>query len=214
MQYYLFFKLLITIYCFILSSINLKNEIKRTQKQKELCEQIGWEFYRRGKKAQLNNLLHFYIFSFGSFKQIRNLLYSKTEKINIAIFDYHARIKSHTGIATVIYFRSPLLNLPNFNLLRKPHLATNTFGNQEVAFLSNSEFSNKYSLLTDDEEAVRKVFSNRLINYFEQKRVLNVEGAKDRLILYCSDGIVEPERIKFFLEEGYRVLELFEETQQ
>ena len=31
-----------------------------------------------------------------------------------------------------------------------------------------------------------------------------MEGAKDRLILYYSDGIVEAERIKYFLEEGYQ----------
>ncbi|GAB4541496.1 MAG: hypothetical protein Tsb0014_33500 [Pleurocapsa sp.] len=214
MEFLIFIELLFAIVGFISSLIILIDEIIRTHNLKEISKQIGWNFYRKGKTSQLNNLLHFYLFSLGSFKQMRNLLYSQTEELNIAIFDYHFKFDRHTDIKeTVIYFRSPLLNLPNFNLLRKPHLTTNTFGDRHVVFPSNPVFSEKYSLLTDDEEAVRRVFSDRLLTYFEQKRTLNAEGANDRLILYCSDGVVQSDRIESFLEEGYRAFELFKEIQ-
>ncbi len=205
-------KVLIPIYCLILSLINLNDEIKRTQKLQITCSVMGWKFSKRGKTEQINNLLHFYLFSLGSFKKIRNLLYSQTEELNTAIFDYQTQIAGNKLIETVIYFRSPQLNLPNFNLLRKPYLEENTFGDQDIVLSSNSEFAEKYALLSDDEAAVRQLFSNSLINYLAQKRTLNVEGSGDRLILYCSDGIVKPERLEAFLEEGTYILELFQES--
>ena len=214
MEFLIYLEILLAILRLISSLIVLFDDINRTRDMKEVSEELDWAFYPKGATSQLNNLLHFYLFSFGGSKQIRNLIYSKSEEINVAIFDYRFKLNGKKGVKkTVIYFRSPLLNLPNFNLLRKPHLKTNTFSDREVVFSSNPVFFEKYSLLTDDEAAVRRIFSDRVLAYLEQKRTLNIEAAKDRLIIYCSDGVVNSERIEAFLEEGHRVFELFREIQ-
>lgn len=213
LEFMMIVRLLIPICGLILSLGNLRYEVKRTKGIKKIAEERGWEFSDRGETAQLNNLLHFYLFSFGKAgtKQIRNLIYGKTEKLNTAVFDYC--VQGNTKVATVVYFRASDLNLPSFNLLRKPYIeSSQTFGNKELDFSDNSEFTEKYALFTDDETAVRLLFSDRLLDYFTQKKMLNIEAAEDRLILYCSDPIVEPDRIDAFLEEGQRLLELLKKS--
>ena len=170
MEFMVFLELLVIILNFISSLIIFINDVNRTREMKEIGEQIGLTFYRIGKTSQLNNLLHFQLFSLdlGSFKQMKSLLYTKTEELNTAIFDYHFEINRYADI-TVIYFHSPLLNLPNFNLLRKPHFTDNTFGDRDVIFHSNPIFSDKYFLFTDDEEAVRRVFNERLLTYLSRR---------------------------------------------
>lgn len=140
----------------ILSLLNLKHELKRTKELKNICKKSGWEFHKKGETAQLNNLLHFCLFSSikAKKKQIRNLLYNKNKELNTAVFDYY--IDENKRLATLIYFRSPQLNMPNFNLRRKPYIANNTFGEQDIVFSANSEFSDKYALFTDDEAAIRE----------------------------------------------------------
>ncbi len=213
LEFYIIFVRILVPFCgLILSLMNLQYELKRTKELKNTCANLGWEFSKKGKKAQLNNLLHFYLFALGSAKKINNLIYSKTNELNTAIFDYQTQISGSKTIATVVYFRSPQLDLPNFNLLRKPYLPGNTFSDREVTLSLNAEFSEKYALLSDDEAAVRALFSDRLIDYLAQKKALNIEGSGDRLVIYAANGMVKAERIEAFLEEGKRILELFHES--
>ena len=60
-------------------------------------------------------------------------------------------------------------------------------------------------------ESVRCVFNDHVLSYFEQKRGVGTEGGGDQLIFYRSEKRIHPYQMRFFMEDGFRVLELFKQ---
>ena len=192
-------------------------EKQRTEMLKGVSKQIGLPFYPKGNPSLIDELSQFHLFSQGNSKEITNLFHGQAQQAEVAMFGYHYRIgigkNSQTHSQTVIYFRSSSLNLPRFALRPEKlfHKIGQVFGYQDVDFDSHPMFSQYYLLRADDVERVRCVFSDHVLAYFEQKRGVGTEGGGDQLIFYRSEKRIHPYQMRFFLEEGFRVLELFKQ---
>ena len=68
-----------------------------------------------------------------------------------------------------------------------------------------------YLLRADDEEAARRVFSDQVLSYFEQQQGASTEGGRDQLIFYQSGKRIDPDQVAPFVEDGFRVFELFKQ---
>ena len=64
-------------------------------------------------------------------------------------------------------------------------------------------FSKRYLLRGDNEESIRNLFNTRVLEYYEQRLGMSMEGDGVKLIYYRSSKRVPPDKIQDFLQEGY-----------
>ena len=84
----------------------------------------------------------------------------------------------------------------------------------DINFENHPTFSKGYLLRGDDENAIRELFTDEVLNFYEQDSRLTTEGSGNKLLFYRNGDLVEPEDIKSFLNEGFNVLSLFQPTDQ
>ena len=223
---------------------------QRTKKFKDLAEQMGMEFSAKGDSALIESLSviatlmgtthsptgqHWTVRG----RKITNMLYGDaeqlglTEDVEVRIFDYKytkgVLQHSETLEQTVIYFRSPQLNLPTFTLQPevvgdKINPLVQTF--RDIDFESGQaavQFSGKYVLKGKDERKVRALFTDEVLALFASKDSVVTQGSGDQLVLFRCEGVlpdkhptwgyvltkIEPEDIPAFMKEGLEVFRLF-----
>jgi hypothetical protein len=118
---------------------------------------------------------------------------------------------SNYCVQTVICFRSPELDLPAFCLRPKSvfHRIATLFGYQDIGVDGHALFSKTYLLRGRDEAGVRKLFTDDVLSYYERSTSLFTEGNGNQLMFYRWAKRVDPDQIRFFVQEGFEVLSLF-----
>jgi hypothetical protein len=118
---------------------------------------------------------------------------------------------SHTWAQTVVCFQLARDVLPHFELRPESvfHRIGAWFGYQDINFESHPKFSQKYLLRGGDEQAVRDLFTDDILEWFEGTNGVSVEGRGDRLLFYRQANRADPELIRRLLQEGFEVLSLF-----
>jgi hypothetical protein len=112
---------------------------------------------------------------------------------------------------TVLYLRSDKLNLPPFVLTKHGFWngVSSAFGVQkDINFESHKDFSDSYSLLGADETAIRNLFDEQVISYFENNRTFSAEGRGQEMIVYCDKLMTDD--IQPFMEKGLEAFKLFQ----
>jgi hypothetical protein len=195
--------------------INYLVEKKRTEGMKHVAEELGFEFFPKGDGPLLTELSLFNLFTQGHSRRLYNLMRGEANNLEVDIFDYTyvtgSGKSSHTWNQTLICFGMPDTNLPSFSL--RPETFWDKigswFGYQNINFDSHANFSDKYLLRGRDEEAVRALFRDEVLDYFERQPGLSVEGYGHRLIFYRQSKRIDPDNVRGLLEEGFKVLPLF-----
>lgn len=63
------------------------------------------------------------------------------------------------------------------------------------------QFSSRYRVACEDEDAVKKLFGFHVIDLFKHRKVLTVQGKGEWLLAYRQNKEIRPRRISEFLEE-------------
>ena len=131
--------------------------------------------------------------------------------------DSQSRLKLGSSVIGIqqaaVSIRSPQLNLPQF-ALRPQHLfhrIGEVFGYQDIDFDYHPQFSKNYLLRGNNEQQVRKLFTNEVLGFFESQDGVSTEGDGDQLIFYRALTRIKPEDVHLFREEGLRVFRLFKQ---
>ena len=223
---------------------------QRTKKFKDLAEQMGMSFSAEVDDALIESLSVIATLMGTTYsptgqhwtvrgRKITNMLYGDaeqlglTEDVEVRIFDYKytkgVLQHSETLEQTVIYFRSPQLNLPTFTLQpevvgEKINPLVQTF--RDIDFESGQaavQFSGKYVLKGKDERKVRALFTDEVLAFFASKDSVVTQGSGDQLVLFRCEGVlpdkhptwgyvltkIEPEDIPAFMKEGLEVFRVF-----
>jgi hypothetical protein len=187
-------------------------ERKRAQKMKAVAEEMGLAFLARG---DLQSLPRLHLFFQGHSKRIRNLMEGEANNVQAKIFDYRYTTgsgkNSHTANQTVIWFYSPVLLLPDFSLCPKSifHRIVVLFGYHDINFDTHPVFSKKYWLRGQDELAIRGLFNETALAFYDDHTGLNTEGSGQHLVVFRANRRVSSDQIRSFLEQGFEVLGLF-----
>jgi hypothetical protein len=188
---------------------------RRNEAMKRAAEELGFILLPKGDGEVLKDLSTYHLFSQGEQRRIANMMWGKADGLEVKVFDYDYSIGSEesresTG-QTVIYFRSPELDLPAFSLRPKSivHRIAKLFGYQDIVIATRPAFSKAYLLRGKDEAAVRKLFDDTVVSHFERGNTLVAEGGGTQFVLLRPGKVVEPEQVRFFVQEGFEVLELF-----
>ena len=143
------------------------------------------------------------------------MLHGENQNTELAIFDYRYTTgsgkNSTTSKQTVIYFRSPTLDLPHFAVRPEGifHKIGGAFGYQDIDFQAHPQFSQMYLLRGNDEPRIRELFGEERIAFFESHPKISVEGADNQLVFYRRRKRSKPEGVRQFMDEGFRVFTLF-----
>jgi len=203
--------LLVGFLCFIFWRL----EKKRTGQFALISAELKLNFFPKGSTSLFERLKPFHLFSKGRSRKIKNLMEGEANKVELAIFDYQYTTgggkNSHTYRQSVLCFRSPKLYLPDFNLRPEGvfHKIGGAFGYQDIDFETHPLFSKSYLLRGDNEAAIRGLFNNELLNFIESQQKISIEGSGDQLVFYRHKKRVKPEEVEKFMEEGFKVFELF-----
>lgn len=106
-----------------------RSEQKRAGKIKAAALQLGHPYFSKGEEELLGRSDHFDLFSKGYKKRMLNLIYNDIDDGEMVFFDYHyvtggARANREWR-QSVISFRSPSLDLPDFAVRPKGKIPTN-----------------------------------------------------------------------------------------
>ena len=190
-------------------------KIKRRKKPlKKLAELLNFTFSEKGD-ALASFLSGFYLFSQSYFPSISNVLSGRFNGIPVWIMDYKytESVGRHpsTYQQTVLAFNSNKLQLPSF-ILRPTNLFDKigiVLGDKDINFDIAPVFSKQYSLRGNNEEAIRRLFNDRALEYYERHPGLSTEGDGNKLIYYRFSKLVSPNKIQAFLQEGYDLFRIF-----
>ena len=196
---------------------------QRTKKFTDFAEQMGMEFSVEDEWDIGESLSAFDLFWEAD---ITNVLSGDSEQLGygeefeVTVLECTYAIGEDAQVnQTVIYFRSPQLNLPKFQLSPEEwhHKIGSKLGYQDIDFESHPtavEFSKKYLLRGKDEQKIRALFTDAVLTFFAGHPDKGcVEGSDDQLIWYQPGKIIEPEDISAFMKEGFEVFRLFTQEQ-
>ncbi|NQT17941.1 MAG: hypothetical protein HQ582_34635 [Planctomycetes bacterium] len=189
---------------------------KRRRKLRRVAKSMNFSFTLDGRGGVPKSVDALYLFNQGHSHRFRNVMRGKANGIDVAIFDYGYVIgigdHASTYDQTVILFLSPSLSLPAFSLRPEEFFdkIASVLGYEDIDFGTHPEFSKRYLLKAEDENMVRKVFTDDVLEFYTKNEELHTEGTGDHLVFYRPDENVEPEEIQQFMEEGFGVFALFQ----
>ena len=195
--------------------VALRAEKKRSEALQMAAERMKFTFSQKGDPDLLERLKHLHLFSQGHSKKITNVLMGKAGALDVAVFEYAYTTgggqHSQHWRQTVILFESDGMDLPKFTLRPENifHKIGQVFGYKDIDFDSHPEFSKRYLLKGENEEAVRATFGTQARSFYESDLKLSTEAAGPQLIHYRSGKRVSPDEISEFIKQGVRVLTLF-----
>lgn len=193
-----------------------KKEKERTLAMQQAAQALGWSFAPTAQLGMIPHSNYFNLFNQGHSKTIKNMIYGQMNEAKAAFFDYRYTVghgkNSHTYNQTVIYFESPRLQLPMFTLSPENfmHKFISALGYQDIDFGNRMEFSKKYLLRGQDEQEIRRAFTDHILAFYEANQGLHTEGGGNQLFIYRQGQRVPPAQAGQYLQWGAsNVLNLF-----
>lgn len=184
-------------------------EKRRRAALSRAASEMGFTFAEKDESHLGDMPRSFELFDRGRAKKFRNIMRGAIADISVVLFDYQYTVgsgkNSSTYRMTVAAFHVESLNVPPFEIRPENvfHKIGAKFGKQDINFDAHPEFSKKFLLRGDDEEAIRATFTPATMDIFlaHPKRCAETQGKW--LITYTSRKRAKPEEIHAFLEEGY-----------
>lgn len=196
---------------------NNKKEKERTLAMQQVAQQMGWAFAPTAQLSMIPHTGYFNLFSQGHSKSIKNMIYGELNGVKAAVFDYRYTVghgkNSHTYIQSVLYFETPRLQLPMFTLSPENfmHKFISALGYQDLDFAHRPEFSKRYLLRGQDEQAIRRTFTDHILGFYEANHGLTTEGGGSQLFVYRLSTRIPPMQINQYVQWGAgNVLPLFQ----
>ena len=190
-------------------------EVKRTEELRQVADDMGFEFHPAPGEGLLGRYPGFHLFSQGHSRRARNLLRGQAGGLEVAVFDYSYVTGSGkhrtTWRQTVVAFEIDGAELPTFALRPEGmfHKIGQWFGYHDIDFESHPGFSKSYLLRGQNEEAVRELFTDNVLEHYERVAGVCTEGSGHRLVYYRAQQRIKPDEARRVLEEGFEVLALF-----
>ncbi len=195
-----------------------KKAAERTAAMQQAANALGWAFTADAPLSMIPGMERFHLFSQGHSKKLYNMMYGMMDGARVAIFDYKYTVghgkNAHTYSQSVVYFQSDKLSLPFFSLRPEGfgHKLISALGYQDIDFANRPVFSKKYLLRGEDEQGIRRVFQEHVLNYFENNLKLHTDGGGNEIFFYQQNVRVEPQNARPFLAWGLNMLSLFQRS--
>jgi hypothetical protein len=188
---------------------------RRERMLAEFAPSIGMEFLPRDDVTVTARLGRLPLFEKGRDRRAYNVMRGTSHGRRVAVFDYHYKTgggkHTHHHRQTVAHVRAEGVDLPLFWL--RPHgmldKLASLVGMRDIDFTDDEDFSRRWFLKSNDEQAVRDLFTPRVRGQFAPDRPLHVEAGGPDLIVYREGKKADPDGIRALLEDAFRMTEVF-----
>lgn len=163
----------------------------RQKKLKELANGMDWKF-DASVSILVRDFNSFHLFRFKTIDRAYNKIIGTINGLNLSILDIdfhegelHTKVESQSTVAIINLEKTlPLFTIEREHMLDK--LAA-LAGYDDIDFQKFKQFSNKFHLKGDDEQAVRNFFTPSIVSFLEQKLIYRVESVGNRLLFMKKD---------------------------
>ena len=191
--------------------LSIFHEKKRREQLQAAAEEMGLTFFPEGDPVLMDRLGGFKLFNQGRSRKMKNLIQGDSGEVTIAIFDYQYTTgsgkNSNTHNLSVAAIQSPELNSPDFTL--RPEGMFDKLGSalgfQDIDIETHPDFSRMFVLQSSNEDAIRKFFTPKLLEFFESKPGISVEARPGAMFFYRPRKRVKPEELKDQLAQAYEI---------
>jgi hypothetical protein len=192
-----------------------KKERERTEALRAAAAQLRWNFAEVAPLNMIAGLEHFALFNSGHSKEIKNMMYGEASGIKAAVFDYVYVTGSgknrQVHYQTVVYLEPPNLRVPYFSLRPENflHKIITAFGYQDIDFGQRPQFSQNYLLRGQDEMALRQVFNDRLLSFYESYGGTCTDAGGNQMMVFRAGHRFQPQEIQNYIALALNLLSLF-----
>lgn len=188
-------------------------ERKRTGALKTMVHSMGWTFRPNSTPADDQLISSSELSMRGRGRKLSNFIELPPGPGQPIIFDCQftegSGKSAHTYMQTVCCFQDECTRmLPHF-LLRPEHLGDklgSLFGGKDINFPTHPEFSSKYLLRGMNEIAIRRFFSEPILDHFDRDRGWTVEAVSGRLFVYRLNQRIKPQELQSFIDSRRKIL--------
>jgi hypothetical protein len=146
-------------------------------------------------------------------KQIENSVDGVIKNFQVSIFDYtyyETFSNKKLNKQTVAMVHSPHLNLPFFFIQpKRKGLFQNLRYNLIEPKNIDKEFSDKYTIASQDMQAIKSIFNHQVISYFKTMENFVVEGGGNCILFYRDGMMITPEQGQWMMQESVKIAQLF-----
>lgn len=195
--------------------ISIVLDRKRTEAIKQLAATMGFDYREHPQTYLPDTIWQFDLFNKGRNRRLKHLIQGTQEEATISVSDYQYTTGTQknrtTHNQTVVFIESDRLNLPNFLLIPENifHKVGNVFGYKDIDFDSHPEFSSQYLLKGTDEESIRSLFHDGILNIYQRHPGTSTEGLDTLLIYYRKGQRFKPDQWQNLLNEAIEAYEQF-----
>ena len=195
--------------------ISIVLDRKRTEAIKQLAATMGFDYREHPQTYLPNTIWQFDLFNKGRNRRLKHLIQGTQEEAIVSVSDYQYTTGTQknrtTHNQTVVFIESDRFNLPNFLLIPENifHKVGNVFGYKDIDFDSHPEFSSQYLLKGTDEESIRSLFHDGILNIYQRHPGTSTEGLDTLLIYYRKGQRFKPDQWQNLLNEAIEAYEQF-----
>ncbi|MEX2215255.1 MAG: hypothetical protein WD768_14070 [Phycisphaeraceae bacterium] len=194
-------------------------ERQRDTAMQTVAGQLNFTYERDGRALHREPFMRFSLFQAGRRQRMKNLMQGKVDHseddpnrgIEVFLFDYRYVTGSHRDHhnhqQTVAAFHTVGEKLPEFSLQPENvlHKIGGLLGYQDIDFEHKPIFSGRYLLRGPDEAAIRELFKDDVLDFFEKHPGWCVEAGEDWIVVFRKGRRTEPERVGEFVQEAFEL---------
>ena len=187
----------------------LSNFTKRQNNIDELARDYNLE-YDASNDKDVYFLKQFIFFRTKEIDHIYNCLSEKNKTLTLFDIEYSEGefIAKEVVRASIMHIK---LNrkIPEFTLDREGFLEKiyGFAGFNDIQIENHSDFSNRFFLLGEDEEAIKSFFDDELVHFFESNPYYHIESNGSNLLIFGKERLASIKEIKAMLDFGKRLEE-------
>ncbi|TGV00534.1 SulP family inorganic anion transporter [Flavivirga rizhaonensis] len=191
----------------------IKNNLTRRQTSMESLAEDYDLNYKSEKQKSIGFLNHFLFFNTKTVNHIYNQLSYKNNVINLFDIEF-----SEGEFIAKEVIRSTMLHIkldcpiPEFTLDREGFLEKvySFAGFKDIPIQNHSDFSNRFYLLGDNEEAITAFFDDDLVHFFESNPYYHIESNGESLLIFGKERLASIKEIKALFDFGKRLKDVVE----
>jgi len=188
----------------------LTNLTKRQTTIETLAEDFSLN-YNASNDKNVSFLENFMFFKTKQIDHIYNKISDKNESINLFDIEFSEGEFIAKEVVRTTMLHIKLVNeIATFTLDREGFLERiyAFAGYKDIPIQNHSDFSKRFYLLGDDEDAVKKFFTDKLVHFFESNPYYHVESNGCSLLVFGKERLASVKEIKGILDFGKRLKEV------
>ena len=182
----------------------------KTKRQKNL-ELIADDFeltYKPLKSRKADFLENFIYFKTKKIEHIFNQLSAKKDPCRLfdITFSEGEFIAKEVVRSTMLFIKTPK-TLPAFTLDREGLLERLYVlaGYKDIDIKNHADFSKRFYLRGENENAIRSLFNDELVRFFESNAYYHIESSKSGVLIFSKERVASIKEIKALLDFGIRL---------